>query len=138
MVLYLHRFHRAGPGFPNSPFMQSASSLSPFEFSQVSKFQNAVATSFPCCTSTDCLFICLCTYFFSIPRSPFPKDICIMKNKTLSGCVIVFGFFMSSGAFAEVTQWRAEDGGNDHYYDIIVTPAQGWYAMRDQAFALGG
>ena len=61
-----------------------------------------------------------------------------MKNKTLSGCVIVLGFFMSSGAFAEVTQWRAEDGGNDHYYDIIVTPAQGWYAMRDQAFALGG
>ena len=61
-----------------------------------------------------------------------------MKNKTLSGCVIAFSLSMSSGAFAEVTQWRAEDGGNDHYYDIIVTPAQGWYTMRDQAFALGG
>jgi MYXO-CTERM domain-containing protein len=39
---------------------------------------------------------------------------------------------------AAVTQWRVEDGGNGHYYDIIVTPKQSWYAMRDQAFALGG
>ena len=61
-----------------------------------------------------------------------------MKSRTLSGCVIAFGLSMSSGVFAEVTQWRAEDGGNDHYYNIVVTPKQNWYAMRDQAFALGG
>lgn len=39
---------------------------------------------------------------------------------------------------AAVTQWRVEDGGNGHYYDIIVTPPQYWEDMRVQAAALGG
>jgi hypothetical protein len=39
---------------------------------------------------------------------------------------------------AAVTQWRVEDGGNGHYYDIIVTPPQYWDDMRTQAAALGG
>jgi hypothetical protein len=35
-------------------------------------------------------------------------------------------------------RWRTEDGGTGHYYLIVVTAPQSWYAMRDAATALGG
>lgn len=41
-------------------------------------------------------------------------------------------------AFAAVTQWRVEDGGNGHSYDIVVTPLQTWLDARSQAHAMGG
>ena len=31
---------------------------------------------------------------------------------------------------AALTQWRAEDGGNGHYYDVVVTPLQTWVAAK--------
>jgi hypothetical protein len=61
-----------------------------------------------------------------------------MKSRTLSGSVIAFGLSMSSAVFAEVTQWRVADGGNDHYYNIVVTPVQTWVASKAQAESLGG
>ena len=40
---------------------------------------------------------------------------------------------------AALTQWRAEDGGNGHYYDTVVSPtALTWETARDSALALGG
>ena len=39
---------------------------------------------------------------------------------------------------AALTQWRAEDGGNGHYYDVVVTPLQTWVAAKAQAEAQGG
>ncbi|MEY4826832.1 MAG: hypothetical protein RLZZ288_383, partial [Planctomycetota bacterium] len=35
-------------------------------------------------------------------------------------------------------QWRVADGGNDHWYAVIVKQKQCWTAMRDDAAALGG
>ena len=31
---------------------------------------------------------------------------------------------------SSVVQWRVEDGGNGHYYDIIVTPLQSWLTSK--------
>ncbi|MEI7776381.1 MAG: PEP-CTERM sorting domain-containing protein [Verrucomicrobiota bacterium] len=61
-----------------------------------------------------------------------------MKSKTILGCVIALFLSISPSVFADVTQWRAEDGGNDHYYNIIVTPLQTWRDSKDQADKLGG
>ncbi|MFM7568580.1 MAG: hypothetical protein ACKO8O_07765, partial [Betaproteobacteria bacterium] len=41
-------------------------------------------------------------------------------------------------AESSVVQWRVEDGGNGHYYDIIVTPVQSWLTSKAQAEAMGG
>lgn len=46
--------------------------------------------------------------------------------------------FAAHSSHAELTQWRVEDGGNDHYYDIVVTPLQTWWASKAQAEGMGG
>ena len=61
-----------------------------------------------------------------------------MNFRTLSASVTALGLFISSGASAEITQWSVADGGNDHYYDIIVTPVQTWMTSNDQAAGMGG
>lgn len=43
-----------------------------------------------------------------------------------------------STSHASITQWTVENGGNGHYYDIIVTPLQSWVAAKAQAEAMGG
>ena len=45
---------------------------------------------------------------------------------------------VSAASNAALTQWRVEDGGNGHYYDIIVTPLQTWWQSKTQAEAMGG
>jgi hypothetical protein len=37
-----------------------------------------------------------------------------------------------------LTQWRVENGGNGHYYDIFVTPLQSWLTSKAQAESMGG
>ena len=45
---------------------------------------------------------------------------------------------LSSSVHAELRQWSAAEGGNDHWYDIIVTPLQSWMAAKAQAESMGG
>jgi hypothetical protein len=54
----------------------------------------------------------------------------------LSSAALASCFAASSSA--ALTQWRVEDGGNGHYYDIIVTPLQSWVQSKAQAEAMGG
>ena len=51
---------------------------------------------------------------------------------------LVCAVIVPTTCFADLTQWRVEDGGNDHYYGMVVTPKQSWYASRDQAETMGG
>lgn len=61
-----------------------------------------------------------------------------MKSLTTVECAVVLALSINAGAMSEITQWRAADGGNDHYYDIVVTPIQTWWASKAQAESMGG
>jgi hypothetical protein len=65
-----------------------------------------------------------------------------MRNSILSiRCYIALSAaaVVTCSTNAALTQWRAEDGGNGHYYDTVVSPtALTWETARDSALALGG
>ena len=54
---------------------------------------------------------------------------------SLSVAVVSCVLSPASGA---LTEWRTEDGGNGHWYDIVVTPLQSWIESKAQAEAMGG
>lgn len=39
---------------------------------------------------------------------------------------------------AALTEWSIAEGGNGHYYDVVVTPLQTWVASKAQAESMGG
>jgi len=43
-----------------------------------------------------------------------------------------------SALAGDAVQWRVEDGGNGHWYQIDPTPGLSWYAARDRAALKGG
>jgi hypothetical protein len=45
---------------------------------------------------------------------------------------------IASTSNAALTEWRISDGGNGHYYDVVVTPLQTWVASKAQAESMGG
>ena len=45
---------------------------------------------------------------------------------------------ISTSSNAAITEWRIEDGGNGHFYDIVVTPLQSWVESKAQAESMGG
>lgn len=59
------------------------------------------------------------------------------SSKTLLNCAIATAS-VATAANGAITQWRVEDGGNGHYYDIVVTPLQSWVASKTQAESQGG
>ena len=46
---------------------------------------------------------------------------------SLSVAVVSCVLSPASGA---LTEWRIEDGGNGHWYDIVVTPLQSWMESK--------
>ena len=62
-----------------------------------------------------------------------------MRLHTLTSLVATSAALYSvTPSNAALTQWRTEDGGNGHYYDIVVTQLQTWWASKTQAEAMGG
>lgn len=52
--------------------------------------------------------------------------------------VAVLAFVVAAPSSGALTEWRIEEGGNGHFYDIIVTPLQSWVDSKAQAEAMGG
>jgi len=61
-----------------------------------------------------------------------------MPRQLLGGILAASVAALAGTANAAVVQWTVEDGGNGHYYDIIVTPLQSWLTSKAQAESMGG
>jgi hypothetical protein len=60
-----------------------------------------------------------------------------MKNLATVVCAV--GMLVGSAAAQDAVQWRAEDGGNGHWYAAVISKAPlSWTAARDSASGLGG
>jgi hypothetical protein len=60
-------------------------------------------------------------------------------KQVISAVVVVGLSAMSANAQDEAVQWRIEDGGNGHWYDVVVAPELiSWPAARKLAESQGG
>jgi hypothetical protein len=59
-----------------------------------------------------------------------------MRNIVKIG--LVANLIYSTSLVADPIQWKVEEGGNGHYYELVTTPALNWYEAKGYAEALGG
>jgi hypothetical protein len=61
-----------------------------------------------------------------------------MQIRTVAAMALVGGV-VASHANGQAVEWRVEDGGNGHWYEVRVVPTgTTWVACRDEAQQLGG
>lgn len=60
-----------------------------------------------------------------------------MQFRNLTCCAVVAASFWSGVAGAQLVQWRAEDGGNGHWYGL-TSGGGTWDAMEAEAVLAGG
>ena len=58
-----------------------------------------------------------------------------MKVKLILLCVLMMGIFASGSVYAVPVLWDTDDGGNGHYYEIVLTDSMNWDAAN--SFAMG-
>ncbi len=62
-----------------------------------------------------------------------------MKHTVLTAAALLAPAFVTDAALAQAVQWRAEDGGNGHWYQVVVEASGlAWPDARQRAEGRGG
>ena len=74
------------------------------------------------------------------PLSPSGMENDAMRAMNLSAAMVAGAMLANSSAFAQAAvEWKVSDGGNGHWYGVLVeSPGLSWVAARDRAQSVGG